>query len=926
MQIKKQKIATMLLAAIMIISIISSIATLQTTTAHTPPYQITSYAKITIQPEVIGIGQSAMGYAFLGNQPLSGSTMNNAIRFHNFTVWITNPNGEVKELHWDTVEDTTGCQMFRYTPTIVGQHNVTFTFGGMTLTASEVTSPTSASIGDIWLPSTATCTFYAQEEPLSTFPDSYPLPTEYWTRPIYGENPGWYSISSNWLGTGSPVNSETGYGTISGTGSQSVIQRYPGDAVGSKTSHVMWTKPLQSGGVVGGDDYEVLGQTYFEGSAYINRFQNPIIVAGMLIYREPLNFASAGGGDTVCVDLQTGQENWRSTTMPTISFAYIPDVQNPNQHGVFPPMLVTSNWASAYDAYTGYPMFNVTGVSSVGGTLVQGSNGEHIRYTFYNNGTTAKPDWYLSMWNSTLMWGGIGYHPGETGSTPAIQTQATTTWAWVNKTTYVNNVKTITSENVTTSTTAVIANQGRRYNWVDSTTQNKSISWRNEPQYSSLSFTVVAAYYNNIMICRNGSYPNISGATQNVSGIVTLNSANWTYFAIDLNQSHGTFGQILWTSPTYTSLQDKTISWAGSDPTAKVFAELTKETTVFTGYSMTTGQKLWTSSGESALDYFGNPSYPYAAAQEAYGKLYSLNYGGLLYCYDLSNGELIWTYGNGGAGNSTQSGLQMPGYYPGFIMGIGDGIVYIGATQHTIITPIPKGNFMRAINATTGEELWTISDYTGSFTVLPFAMADGYCTYFNGYDNQIYSLGKGPTTLTVTAPDLSAASGQSVVIRGTVYDVSAGTKQDELAARFANGVPVCSDASMAQWMGYLYQDKPLPTNFTGVEVILSVVDSNGNYRTIGATSTDATGAYSYVWQPDISGEYKVVATFAGTQGYWPSTATTAFNVDPAAATPTPQPTQPSTMSDLYFVPSVIGIILAIIIVGVVIVLVLRKRA
>ena len=213
-----------------------------------------------------------------------------------------------------------------------------------------------------------------------------------------------------------------------------------------------------------------------------------------------------------------------------------------------------------------------------------------------------------------------------------------------------------------------------------------------------------------------------------------------------------------------------------------------------------------------------------------------MNYGGLLFCYDLTDGKLLWTYGNGGAGNSTSSGLQTHGYYPGFIQAIGDGVVFIGATQHTITTPIPKGNYMRAVNATTGEELWTISDYTGGFMTISFAMADGYCTFFNGYDNQIYSVGKGPTALTVTAPDLSAASGQPVVIRGTVYDVSSGTKQDELAARFANGVPVSSDASMPEWMGYLYQDKPLPTNFTGVEVTLNVVDSNGNYRTIGSNN------------------------------------------------------------------------------------------
>jgi hypothetical protein len=195
----------------------------------------------------------------------------------------------------------------------------------------------------------------------------------------------------------------------------------------------------------------------------------------------------------------------------------------------------------------------------------------------------------------------------------------------------------------------------------------------------------------------------------------------------------------------------------------------------------------------------------------------------------------------------------------------------------------------------------------------------------NGLDNNIYSIGRGPSALTVTAPDLSAASGQPVVIRGTVTDVSAGTKQDEQAARFPNGVPVASDSVMKDWMGYVYQQKPLPTGFTGVEVSIDVVDSNGNYRNIGTTTSDYSGAYSLVWQPDIPGTYNVVATFKGTNGYWPSTATTAFNVMGEHPTATPAPTAAPSMADQYFVPAIAGLFVFVAIIGVVIILVLRKK-
>ena len=57
--------------------------------------------------------------------------------------------------------------------------------------------------------------------------------------------------------------------------------------------------------------------------------------------------------------------------------------------------------------------------------------------------------------------------------------------------------------------------------------------------------------------------------------------------------------------------------------------------------------------------------------------------------------------------------------------------------------------------------------------------------------------------------------------------------------------------------------------------------------TIGTAISDASGAYSYQWTPDILGKYTVVASFAGSNAYYGSSAETSFAVDAAAATPTP---------------------------------------
>ena len=165
--------------------------------------------------------------------------------------------------------------------------------------------------------------------------------------------------------------------------------------------------------------------------------------------------------------------------------------------------------------------------------------------------------------------------------------------------------------------------------------------------------------------------------------------------------------------------------------------------------------------------------------------------------------------------------------------------------------------------------------------------------------------------------------GVNEVIQGTVTDISAGTKQDEQAARFPAGVPVASDASMKDWMGYVYQQKPLPTNFTGVAVSIDAMDPNGNLVHIGDATTNANGFFHYTWTPpNVPGDYVVTATFAGTNGYWPSSAVTAMNVAGEHPTPSPSPQPPATMTDTYVLGSAVAIIIVILMIGA---LLLRKR-
>jgi hypothetical protein len=194
------------------------------------------------------------------------------------------------------------------------------------------------------------------------------------------------------------------------------------------------------------------------------------------------------------------------------------------------------------------------------------------------------------------------------------------------------------------------------------------------------------------------------------------------------------------------------------------------------------------------------------------------------------------------------------------------------------------------------------------------------------YDQRVWAIGKGPSAMKVSAPDLAATLGTPVLITGQVTDVSPGTKSSELSLRFANGVPAVSDASMSEWMLYVYKQFPRPTNATGVDVTISAVDANGNYRELGTTTSSSDGVFSLAWTPDIPGEYKVYASFGGSKSYYPAHAETAFIVaegpdTTTAPTPAPQP----LVSETYFVPAIAGIMVVMILGFVVLILAMQRK-
>ncbi len=262
---------------------------------------------------------------------------------------------------------------------------------------------------------------------------------------------------------------------------------------------------------------------------------------------------------------------------------------------------------------------------------------------------------------------------------------------------------------------------------------------------------------------------------------------------------------------------------------------------------------------------------------------------GITYCYNVTTGKLLWTYTAKDNFHTNPVGVNFPLRAPAAL--VVDGKIYGAYGEHSPNNPQPRGAPFFCLDIETGQEIWSQYLSVASYSYTPL-IGDSIIATLNAYDNRIYAMGKGPTATTVNASPKVSVHGSSVLVEGTITDISPGTEEYALTARFPNGVPAVSDASMSEWMRYLHMQFPRPTNATGAEVVLEVLDPNNNYYEVGRTTSDSSGMYKVSFKPQVPGTYTIIASFAGSNSYWPSKAETAIAVDPAPAAAVVTPTPP----------------------------------
>jgi outer membrane protein assembly factor BamB len=888
MNIKKSAI----LIAILLIS------TIATTLVSTPlasgqtSGQMSSYAYLIVEPNPVGVGQTTY-IAMIVDVPLPSASEANDIRRHNYQLIITAPDGTNQTKSWDRVADTTGVQSTSFTPDQVGTYTFTFNYPDQNYTwTTGAQGGNAAYLGVIFLAASATATLTVQQDAVAATSDS-PLPTEYWTRPIYGEDYNWYIMGSHWLA-----------GNFLGTFQQSGQSLWQQSGTGPDTSHIMWTAPLEEGGVVGGLNTGITGATYYSGGSYEGRLQNAIIMNGKIYYKSPLGSnVSAGISGTngvtpsayICRDLRTGQILWTNDNIyPTFGELY--DYESPNQHGVLPngilwqtftPVGSTNQTWIAYDADTGKWLFNLTDVPATG-TIAYTSQGEIVKYVL-NYNTNTKTGW-LALWN----WTSANGVPASSTSAYGVQLNGPGSG-----TNYLQWRPLGRSINTSTA-----------YSW------NVSITADLTGSLLTQNPTIQYVLPGDLIF---GTTPSVAPGVLSLRG--TPNPFQvWTLSLADSNK-----GSLIWKKTFDAPSGNMTRNLGPLDPVNRVWTMTDAETFQWLGFSLADGSKLWgpTTTVMRPMQWFSSGSGAGQRATTAYGNIYTQGFGGEMFCYDSKTGTLLWKF------NDTNSGVDTSwGLIPIFIAAIADGKVYAFNNEHSPNSPLYKGYSIYAINATTGEEIYKLlswSGQSGGQGLSTAVLADGTLCYYNYYDNQLYAIAKGPSQTTVTASPKVSVFGDKVLVEGKVTDISAGTKQNEQAVRFPAGVPAVADASMSAWMEYVYMKQEKPTNATGIPITVSVIDPNGNNYPVGTTTSDASGAFKLAFNPQVPGEYTIIASFTGTGSYYGSSAETAVYVGEAHATATPTPTPVQSMADLYLVPGIIGIIIAIIAVGAVIIIALRKR-
>ena len=914
MKILKNKTKISALTFVLVLTFSAIFVALPTVNAATRNFYTWVYVATGTGTRSIGVGESVLLVSWTAEMPpdtgeASGVVPSKSGRagWYGMQIQVWEPDGETTILDMP-YSDPVGANYISYTPAKIGTYQIQaiFPYTDKELKVTWASGGAFFTAGDHYIYSAAVSqieTFEVTEE-ASTPWNEAPLPMDYWTRPISDASREWYVLTGNWLGGAAnvwPMGSSGGNVGNYGYGSA------------PESAHILWSKPFFIGGLMD----ERFGDINFQTSHYQGVSFSPTIVLDGKIHWTP-RYTTHGSKGWEIIDLYSGETLYRNFTATKPNSGSIYLYESPNQHGglaylwetgggggwfggggapVVVPEVVTVSQAvqdanlsvikvgnpykvnrtetpislgtvwKMIDAYTLNPICWIANVSSRG-TNVYGKDGNILYYNMVNYGTSANPNYYVTVWDSSA------------GTMVASQ-QGTGFWQWrpaggdfgaenpyFGTGDFMNPV----------SMDYDIVHDGRLFY-----SQNFSIPNIRSPPNAILNET------GSIRAIRQDEYMIIGTTGRNDDrGIVQ----GWM-MGISLEPEKR--GTQLWKTtftPAFCDL-DKNITAAAMFVGGFTLTGVYPEDGVFTFgevkqlktwvFDLDTGTQLWETDDTI-------PQYNYYSQSQAVidGKLIIYgSYSGTMIAYNITTGEKLWTYAAENIGHESPYGN-----YPISLSAVADGKIYLTTSEHSYTHPLYRGPNLRCVNVTDGTEIWSILDFGGGV-----AIADGRILSSNSMDNMIYCYGKGPSATTVYIQDDVTTHGTTVLIKGTVTDdTPTGRRNTNDKIDFTlKGTPAISDEDMSAWMEYMFMQQAKPKNAKGVTVKLTAIDPNGNYQDIGEVTSDISGNYGIDWVPPVPGKYQITASFDGTNSYGPSSSMTYFYVDQApspGASIEPEPTTP----------------------------------
>lgn len=192
------------IALIMLLTVSAAITFATEFQAHAQVIDIPTFLFVTASPNPVGVGQIVyVGITFSKPPPTSqGSTGD---LYEDITYEVIDPDG-IKTTRGPYLASMAAGVTFTFVPDKVGNYTMQAFYPGQVLTGNNPLNPTIGFmnrqlIGSTMLPSESNIkTLIVTEEPVGQIYQTPPLPTEFWTRPIYATNWEWGELGSNWFG------------------------------------------------------------------------------------------------------------------------------------------------------------------------------------------------------------------------------------------------------------------------------------------------------------------------------------------------------------------------------------------------------------------------------------------------------------------------------------------------------------------------------------------------------------------------------------------------------------------------------------------------------------------------------------------------------------------------------------------------------